>query len=180
MGKKKRFEDARLVAHGRQSDWSTDQPLFALKPSSITHLSEFVRRRQGKDPSISQRDVWDKNGRSVQGNFSWIFWWLSVSIRKVTLWSSCMKEEKECWIFIQQLLHWKARKKKFEQIFIQWEGAEFKTKILQWTQMEIEMFQSSKSVELSAEFSDFSFPLNWIDLFMIIRRKSDEVRWDWE
>jgi hypothetical protein len=66
--------------------------------------------------------------------------------------------------------------KKVEQIFIQWEGAEFKTKILQWTQMEIEMFQSSKSVELSAEFSDFSFPLNWIDLFMIIRRKSDEVR----
>jgi hypothetical protein len=65
------------------------------------------------------------------------------------------------------------QKKKFEQIFIQWEGAEFKTKILQWTQMEIEMFQSSKS---PAEFSYFSFPLNWIDLFMIIRRKSDEVR----
>jgi hypothetical protein len=64
------------------------------------------------------------------------------------------------------------QKKKFEIL----EGAEFKTKILQWTQMEIEMFQSSKSVELSVEFSDFSFPLNWIDLFMIIRRKSDEVR----
>ncbi len=50
--------------------------------------------------------------------------------------------------------------KKVEQIFIQWEGAEFKTRFFQWTQMEIEMFQSSKS---PAEFSDFSFPpqLDW-------------------
>jgi hypothetical protein len=68
------------------------------------------------------------------------------------------------------------QKKKVE-IFIQLEGAEFKTKILQWTQMEIEMFQSSKS---PAEFSDFFSSFNLIDLFMIMRRKSDEVRWDWE
>jgi hypothetical protein len=54
MGKmKKAREDASSYtekAHGRQSDWSTGQPLFVLETSFIRHLSEIVRRRQEESP----------------------------------------------------------------------------------------------------------------------------------
>jgi hypothetical protein len=72
---------------------------------------------------------------------------------------------------IQHLMLWNANK--VEKISIQWEGADFETKFFQSTQMEIEILHRQN---LQRGFLICLSSLNWIDLFMTARRKSDEVR----